>query len=875
MCRKASRVRTGLLSDNSSRTLSFLRKIFLLPLPGVRTGLLSDNSSRTLRFLEGFGQVNGPGNVMEKENDATSPPATLSDIPQPLPPIPSHMDVSDGEEELNDVSMLSDDIPPALAVQDEKVCTASALLMPPPVAPPVPSSPIEFTGITISKPYPDIRLDEPPPILPAWEAQRKFDLVADVLADLTWDGPEGQTFPTANSPERAALFSRLEPHKMSDREVKEFPEIAEQAGTARDDYISFRNRILQMWHQNPKDELTAEDVITQLAVPPGADAKLVRNIIKVLDRMCAINYGAYRRRTVTPQRHNVVVIGAGVAGLAAARKLESFGFEVLVLEAKDHVGGRVDTWKATASGSGALAEKGGMVMMGVEGNPVFTVLHQQKDLPLTRIGSRCPLFSSKTGKIVDGTIDEVLEIEFNSLLAVASSFASVCRDAPPASKLRSFSLGEALSILMRREKLLVLRQYREHVQTELDTIKSLTLTLRERKEVNDSVTKAAADFIKAKAELKLADTSDTQWNYRLARARLIEADDKRKELAARIRKLEELLEQLKSKKVPSEYLSSEGRAVMGWHEANLEFANANHLDCLSLGHWDQDDEHDLGGEHFVVPAGMSRLPEALAEGLDVALSTPVVRIDYTGAKIKVEGNRKDQSVEFFCDAVLCTVPLGVLKRTARLQLQPDPSPRPEEPFPTLQFNPPLPLPFVKTIAALGFGVLNKVILTYPHCFWQRQRTLFSYAHYDIQRRGEFFLFWSFYDSHNTLVALVAGESAVQLEKNHTDEEIVQACQLTLVNIFGTGKVPEPLETCVTRWGQDPFACGSYSSVARNSTGGSYDDLAQPLPNTEQPKVFFAGEHTIRNYPATVHGALISGLREATRIADTFEKLVLE
>lgn len=42
-----------------------------------------------------------------------------------------------------------------------------------------------------------------------------------------------------------------------------------------------------------------------------------------------------------------------------------------------------------------------------------------------------------------------------------------------------------------------------------------------------------------------------------------------------------------------------------------------------------------------------------------------------------------------------------------------------------------------------------------------------------------------------------------------------------------------------------------------------------FPRQPVPRLFFGGEHTIRNYPATVHGALLSGLREAGRIADQF------
>ncbi|CAL0303795.1 unnamed protein product [Lupinus luteus] len=72
---------------------------------------------------------------------------------------------------------------------------------------------------------------------------------------------------------------------------------------------------------------------------------------------------------------------------------------------------------------------------------------------------------------------------------------------------------------------------------------------------------------------------------------------------------------------------------------------------------------------------------------------------------------------------------------------------------------------------------------------------------------------------------------------------------------------DPIQSACTKWDVDPFSFGSYSNVSVGSSGGDYDILAENVRN----RLFFAGEATIRQYPTTMHGAFLRGLREASHI----------
>ncbi|KAG7311469.1 hypothetical protein JYU34_002511 [Plutella xylostella] len=277
---------------------------------------------------------------------------------------------------------------------------------------------------------------------------------------------------------------------------------------------------------------------------------------------------------------------------------------------------------------------------------------------------------------------------------------------------------------------------------------------------------------------------------------------------------------------------------------------------------------DQYGSYIELPGGSVRVPVGY-----VAVMAPLLRglpdnsIRYTKAVNVVRwGNGQTgagrvlikccDGEEMTADYVILTMSLGCLKCQA-----------------DKLFAPPLPVCKMDAISNLGYGLTNKIFLEYVEPFWVSQEgsLKMAWSAEELCNRSDWTRGVCSVDemsgSKHVLCATVSGQEAAMME-SMADGDVAEGITNLLRRFTGNPCLPYPQMMLRSRWASDPHFCGAYSYMGCCSTVSHQCELGTPVPgpcDPQAPKLLFAGEATVPGYFATVHGARLSGIREAERI----------
>lgn len=683
----------------------------------------------------------------------------------------------------------------------------------------------------------------------------------------------------------AAYASRLNPYALhKDEQAALQDHLCHIHVTA---YLNIRNGILRLWTRNTMLSVTKDEALG--CAKDFRWMNLASFAYDWLVRSGYINFGCVDTpRSLVPNKRGrrkegptIVIVGAGMAGLGCARQLEGL-FQhcrdgsrtppnIIILEGRRRIGGRIYSHPLRSLESRSLqpqsrpvAEMGAQIIVGFDhGNPLDPILRGQLALRYHLLRDISTIYDVD-GSPVDEVKDSMVEKLYNDILDRSGFYRHKSVIKPTAEGDRELmDSGRDSSA----DDGITVRQYEDAAAS--GTIGLLMPTKRVRRgaghktaEIKNPATAPLKDLGPAKHHPAALACQAMGWDLRPG----VSTSDSLS--------LDELANSSKSQTLGAvmdaaveQYqgllpLTAKDMRLVNWHFANLEYANASNVGKLSLSGWDQDMGNEFEGEHAVVVGGYQQVPRGLwsfPSKLDVRTNKTVSKISYDnsgsyGTKATIQC---DDGETIAADKVVLTAPLGVLKKES------------------IKFEPSLPDWKTGPIDRLGFGILNKVILVFDKPFWDVERDMFgllrepkttdsmSQADYS-SGRGRFYLFWNCIKTSGLpmLIALMAGDAAHQAETT-SDGEIITEVTSQLRNVFKDVEVPDPLETIITRWGQDKFAGGSYSFVGSDALPGDYDLMAKSIGN-----LFFAGEATCGTHPATVHGAYLSGLRAASEVLES-------
>jgi monoamine oxidase len=262
-------------------------------------------------------------------------------------------------------------------------------------------------------------------------------------------------------------------------------------------------------------------------------------------------------------------------------------------------------------------------------------------------------------------------------------------------------------------------------------------------------------------------------------------------------------------------------------DATSTWGNGAELDRVSVK---DNVRYEDSGVNWRLREGYGRLFEALAQGLPLALETPVSCIDHSGRAIGLDTSRGTVTAA----RVIATVPTSIL--AAEL----------------LRFDPPLP-DKLAAAAGLPLGVDDKLFISLsgsppgiePDTFLvgsTRSRETMTYQVRPLGRPAIYCFF--------------GGRFAAALEREGEGAMFAFATA-ELAQLFGSDIRRHVAPLASTAWLQEPWARGSYS-YARPGHAGDRAVLASPVDD----RLFFAGEACSPNFFSTAHGAYMSGIAAA-------------
>ncbi len=253
--------------------------------------------------------------------------------------------------------------------------------------------------------------------------------------------------------------------------------------------------------------------------------------------------------------------------------------------------------------------------------------------------------------------------------------------------------------------------------------------------------------------------------------------------------------------------------------------------------------------NFLVMNGFSKLIIGLLEDVrntglfQLVSSAQITKLDYTQDEV-IAYTRNGES--FNADAVICTLPLGVLKHHE------------------VEFNPPLPHEKVEAINKLETAIQNKVILEFDEVFWNNDLSHFVVLYDPTYQAWVDVLNLQFFHQ-DKMPILVLSVYSNPGQDFPDDKYIVNHFVNLLKRIYPD--TFRPLKNhWVTHWNDDPFAFGSYSYHPKGSSLEDNSEIAKPIG-----RLIFAGEHTHRS-PSNMQAAYLSGLESARQVIEQLNLL---